>query len=129
MLLIYVTPLAVIAGLALGGRLEHLASQPLRFGWLALIVFGAQWLLVHLPGSTPDAWLGLAYTGSAALLPIVLLANFRLPGFKLLLAGALSNLIVMAANGGFMPITPEVLAAMGRDLSLFELGERLPVRK
>jgi len=34
--------------------------------------------------------------------------NRRLPGMQVLLVGLLLNLIVMAVNGGWMPISPEV---------------------
>src|SRR3954464_14906552 len=118
MLLVFVAPLALLVGWLLGGKLEKLAAQPLRFGWLVLAVFALQWLLVRVLGTTPAAWLGLAMTGSAALLGGGALANLRLPGFKLFLAGALLNLLVMAANGGFMPVTPQNLAVGGHDVAV-----------
>ena len=38
--------------------------------------------------------------------------NRRLPGMKILLAGLALNLTVIAANGGFMPISPQTAGGL-----------------
>jgi len=52
--------------------------------------------------------------------------NRRLPGMPILLAGLLLNLIVIAANGGWMPIAPETASRLiGSDvLQHLSLGAR-----
>ena len=87
-------------------RPEKLLGLPIRFGWLAFIALGAQWLLVRWPGVVPSLGFGAALLAAHGLLAGCLLLNRRLPGIKLALAGALLNVAVMAANGGLMPITP-----------------------
>ena len=53
------------------------------------------------------------YVGSTILVVIVVLANLRLTGLPIVLAGALSNLGAIVANGGSMPASPEALAQLG----------------
>ena len=129
MLLLIAVPLALALGLLLGGRIEKLALVNFRFGWLALVAFVLQWALVHLAGTDPNPWLGLGLTGSAAILLGVVLINLRLPGFKLLFLAFLLNLLVMLANGGFMPITPSSIQAIGEVPPAISYGERIPLSK
>jgi hypothetical protein len=42
-----------------------------------------------------------------------LLLNRTAPGIRLVLVGAILNLTVIAANGGYMPVTPEALERAG----------------
>ena len=54
------------------------------------------------------------YVGSTALVLAVVLRNLRLPGLVLVAAGALSNLLAIVANGGFMPASAAALAVVGK---------------
>jgi len=59
--------------------------------------------------------------------------NWRLPGMLIALLGVTANLVVIVANSGLMPISPEALIASGRtqgmELALEHPGIRLPRSK
>ena len=40
--------------------------------------------------------------------------NLAIPGLRLVLVGGASNLIAICANGGYMPVSPDALVALGR---------------
>ena len=40
--------------------------------------------------------------------------NLAIPGLPLVLVGGPANLLAIVANGGYMPVSPDALAAMGR---------------
>ena len=42
------------------------------------------------------------------------LRNLDLPGIWLVVLGAICNMAAIAANGGYMPATPEALASLGK---------------
>ncbi len=100
-----------------------------RHTWMVLVGFVPQLIVAYLPATHNLASNGLAAI-SLWLSLIVFLAfvwiNRRLPGMPVLLAGLLLNLTVMAANGGWMPITPEAASRVfGQDVSMyFALGDR-----
>jgi hypothetical protein len=50
---------------------------------------------------------------SYIVLGVVLWLNQPLPGIKVVLAGTALNLLAIAANGGYMPVPPEVLVQIG----------------
>lgn len=57
--------------------------------------------------------------GTYPLLAIVALANWRLPGLHLFLAGVLLNFAALAANGGLMPVASTTLASVnGQEAAL-----------
>jgi len=45
---------------------------------------------------------------------VAVAANLAVPGLVVVLVGGASNLLAIAANGGYMPVSAEALAAMGR---------------
>jgi len=53
------------------------------------------------------------YVASSLVVLTVVLRNWRLPGLKLVAAGAISNLVAIVANGGYMPADPAALAQAG----------------
>lgn len=122
--------LALALGVAVGwlrrGSLLNLGQLPLRFLWGIAVAFALR-LLVSRGGVWPgwpavsDAapWL---LAGSYMLLLVVVLANRRLPGMGLLAAGAALNLVVMAANGGRMPVSPDALTALGAQAVVEDLA-------
>jgi hypothetical protein len=99
--------LALVIGSLAGGRLSNLGGLRLRWGPLALVGFAMQ--LVNPPGRWPLVML----LGSFVLLTAFAIANLRLPGFALILAGVVMNFAVIAANGG-MPVSREALIASGQ---------------
>lgn len=108
----------VVAGLAvgrlLGGQVGRLADLDLRLPWVAIAALAVQ-VVLFLP-SVGDAlgpiapW---AYAASTAAILVVLLVNVRIPGIAIVAAGAACNLAAIAANGGYMPVSPDALAALG----------------
>jgi hypothetical protein len=54
------------------------------------------------------------YVGSNVLVLAAVAANVGTPGLLLVVLGGLSNFAAIVANGGYMPVDPDTLAAMGR---------------
>jgi hypothetical protein len=117
---------AVLVGLiASVARHRHrtwaeITSLPLRSAWLAPVA-----LLLQVPllraraGSTQDLDIqqGL-FLASQILLLAFVWRNRWLAGMLIVGHGLLCNLAVIAANGGFMPITPETLLLINPGTSL-----------
>lgn len=114
--------LFVLAGLALGflagGRLERLGQVHLTWAPLAIAGLLVQFVLFSDPVA---AWLGQAgwlgpalYLGSTALVLLALLRNLRQPGLAIIALGAVLNAVVILANGGAMPVSPDALEFLGR---------------
>ncbi len=107
--------LGLVVGLLLGGRIDRLADVRLRFLpllFLAVIVrFGTETLLglgVPFADTYRLPLLALAY----GLLLFTLWHNRSYPGLALAFVGIAANAVVIAANGGYMPIwTPAYDAA------------------
>ncbi len=115
MFLIYPVVLAVILALLLGGRPSHLAR--VRVHWRGAIVAGMtiQLVLFVEPVTSRIGELGPPiYIASSFLVLAAVVRNWRIAGLPLLAIGAASNLAAILANGGFMPASPEALAAQGR---------------
>jgi hypothetical protein len=89
--------IAVGVGLLAGGRLAGLSSLRLRWAPLALAGLALQLL------APAGAWSFPILLISFAMLVAFALANLRIPGFLLIVAGIAMNLSVIAINGG-MPV-------------------------
>jgi hypothetical protein len=95
-----------------GQVLDVLSDLPLRWVWLAFVALALQVPLLRAPGGNPgDAALEQALF-LASYLPLFAFAllNRWAPGVWLVGLGAAFNLVVIAANGGWMPVHPETLA-------------------
>jgi hypothetical protein len=113
-LVLFTFPIAIVVGYVLGGRLGNLANTRFRFGWIGLLGVALQFLPL-------EGTLGyLALVGSLILLLFVASANWRLPGFVLVLAGLWLNFIVITVNEG-MPVTREAIVASGQAETISEL--------
>lgn len=129
---------AVFAGIVIamlrGGSFQRLASLPFRLGWLALICLAAQLVVIYWPAGGLEAQRPLhaaLLIGSSAALLLVVWANRGIAGMPLLGLGLLFNLVVMSANGGFMPVSREAVLSAGTRSSSDTLveGARLPKSK
>jgi hypothetical protein len=107
--------LALAAGLLVGVEWARWRGYPYRAPdlqhlWLAFVAFLPQFIVIYLPVSRGyfPAWLvvGCLLVSQILLLGFALL-NRRFPGMSILICGLLLNLAVMAANGGFMPLSPQ----------------------
>ena len=107
---------AILAvGYLLGGRLRNVADLQLR--WPALALIGLALQFITGPGDTiPLACLYLSFV----LLIVFTVANIRVFGFPLILAGVLCNLLVIGTNGG-MPVSGHALEASDQGQFLGDL--------
>jgi hypothetical protein len=111
---------AVAGGLIAGmgwARWRGVPYQPPDLGhfWLVFVAFLPQFAILYLPTvrqQIPDAWAGGILTASQLLFLGFAWLNRKLPGMKVLLLGAALNFTVMAANGGFMPISPQTASRL-----------------
>jgi hypothetical protein len=109
--------LAVLVGLALGGRWSNLGRLQVR--WPAVALVGLALQLAPLPGRImPMAALYASFGLLIAFAAVNLRA--RVPGFALILVGVLLNLAVISVNGG-MPVTRQALEASHQLDTLEEL--------
>jgi hypothetical protein len=118
---------AILAGLVAGLLLARFRKQaqkqapgqgwtvpPLRKPWLAILAFLPQLLISYLPtrGQVSDELAALGLIASLALFLVFCWFNRRLSGVWLLALGLGLNLLVMALNGGFMPISPQTASRL-----------------
>ena len=73
-------------------------------------------------GPLVGPWRVAALWATHGVLAAVLLANVRKPGMAWLMAGMGLNFLVMAANGGLMPVSPETLVRGGHGQVLAQLS-------
>jgi hypothetical protein len=111
---------AVLAGLLIGvltgGSPARLGD--LRFSWAPLIAIGmgAQLLLFSTPiGDALGPLAPIAYVASSLAVLAAVWRNVAIPGLPLVLVGGVANLVAICANGGYMPVSPDALAALGRE--------------
>lgn len=118
MILLAAFVVALIIALLRGGKLSRLAHLPVRNTWLVVGAFALQIYLVYVPagktqGLTDPA--AVLHIVSYALLLTAIWQNRHLPGITVIAVGVLLNLAVIVANGGFMPIEPEVVRRLGHE--------------
>lgn len=116
MFMLVAIPIGVLAGFAIGGRLDNLSHLRFRLGWLAVAGLLVQVVLFtpkgfEVAGSAAPA----IYVGSTLAVFLAVLANIRLTGMPIVALGALSNLAAIISNGGAMPADPAALATAGLD--------------
>jgi hypothetical protein len=114
-LFLFVIVAAVLAGLAFGGRLANL--EKLRLHWWGLALVGLAIQFVPLPEGAAGIDLVLR-TSVLAISYLLLLtfavANLRVTGIALLVAGLAMNFTVIAINGG-MPVSAAALRDSGQE--------------
>lgn len=115
MFILYAVLAGLVIGLVTGGSPSRLGD--LRFRWAPLIALGmaGQLLLFSTPlgGVLGDA-APAAYVASNVIVLVAVWRNLAIPGLALVLIGGAANLITIVANGGYMPVSPEAIVAMGR---------------
>jgi hypothetical protein len=126
--------LAIVAGLCVGliwarWHKQLYRSPGLQHLWLAFVSFLPQFVVVFLPltrGLFPD-WLAAVFLiASQFMLLIFAWVNRFMIGMLILLFGAALNLAVMAANGGFMPVSPQTAGHLMSEETLQDpLGSRI----
>ncbi len=125
---------ALIIGLLVGVGRARWQRRPyrapgFRFIWLAVVGFAPQLIIAYLPATRrilPD-WLAEALVlASLSLFLAFIWLNRWTPGMWILFAGMALNLVVMLANGGWMPISPDAASQVlgGVPVGPARLGER-----
>jgi hypothetical protein len=113
-LIVFTLPLAIGIGYVLGGRLSSLGR--VSFRWPLAGALGVALQLAPVGGSGGY----LLLVSSFLLLLVAAAANWRLPGFLLVLAGLWLNFVVITVNEG-MPVTREAIVASGQADTLDEI--------
>lgn len=102
--------------------------------WLVIVAFIPQWVIFFLPlgqGWASDEIAAAALIISQALLLLFAWLNRTLIAFWVLGLGLILNLLVIGANGGLMPISPQTLQRAEINLPVEELqiGKRVGTSK
>jgi hypothetical protein len=114
MLLAVVALLAVATVPLTGGRIGRLAEVRFRLPGLAIGGLALQVLVVSVVPDLPSwAAVTLHLVSYVAVLGFIW-CNRSLPGLWIIGIGGLSNLVVIAANGGVMPASADALRTAGR---------------
>jgi len=130
---------ALLAGLLAGIVLAHFQKRawqvpPLRFLWLVVIGFLPQAVIFYLPSThsrIPDWVVGSSLIVSQVVLLVFCWFNRRVAGIWILACGLVLNLTVIAANGGFMPISPQTAGHLvpATVLAKYQIGSRFGTGK
>lgn len=126
---------AVVAGFAAGlvrawaGKRTYQVPS-LRLPILILFAFVPQLLAFNFGRAgllMPDGWSKAILVGSQLVLLVFVWLNRKQPGFWILGAGLLLNFLVIVANGGLMPISPETVRKVFSTVpeSEWQVGKRL----
>ena len=114
MFILYAVLIGLVLGLLLGGRPSRLAELKIRFATVCMLGLVVQLVLFsdQVTAFIGDAGMPL-YVASTLIVAGAVAANYRIPGMAVVALGAFSNLVAIVANGGYMPTTPEAMAAVG----------------
>ncbi|MGD8626349.1 MAG: DUF5317 domain-containing protein [Anaerolineae bacterium] len=119
MILSLAVALGLIASLARhrSRTVEQIAAISLRSAWLALLALVLQWPLLQTLSVPPEQLRleQMLFLVSQLFLLAFVWRNRRLTGMWLVGLGILSNMAVIVANGGWMPIMPETLLRVNPD--------------
>jgi hypothetical protein len=108
--------LAILVGSLRGGHVRNLVHLSIQHAWIPVVMFFLQFSIVLFPQGQSDLFLAFrpwVLITTYALLIAFLYLNRSLPGMKVILLGGMLNLVVILANGGFMPVTSEALERSG----------------
>jgi len=123
LVLVLAIALSFGVGFLRGGTFSNLTRTRLRFiPFVFLAVFVQLLIFSTILGREPIVHRIGPYIHIATLVVSlgVMLLNRRVPGMKLIAAGAALNLLVIAANGGFMPISESALQTAGLEEMLVD---------
>jgi hypothetical protein len=119
LLLLFVVAFVLAVLVLAGGSIRSLAA--IRFRWPALVCAGLMLQFVIFPlGGGRSPWPALTpalYLLSMLLVGLWTLLNRHIPGVLLAGAGVLCNFLAIAANGGLMPVDPQLAAMAGIERS------------
>ena len=116
MFLIGAVAIGVVLGYVLKGRISNLSGLPLRSLWLVGVAILIQFAIFPLFSSRalfPYATTEL-HLASYGLLFLFFIINYRVWALIIIAAGSVSNLVVIAVNGGRMPSSSHALTCAGQ---------------
>ncbi len=117
MFILYAIPAGILAGLALGGRLDRLSALRFRWAWVFLMGLAIQLVLFSDYVTERIGSLGMPiYVLSTLAVAAAVAANHRIRGIPIVLLGAASNLLAIVVNGGYMPASAGALDALEKSL-------------
>lgn len=106
--------LSIIVGLIRGGNFKGIAHLQLKFGWIFPLLLVLQ-IVVYVSQNRVE-WIGNISNYFFILIYIVgmlfLWINRKHEGFTILLLGVFLNFLVMAINGGRMPVSVEAASIL-----------------
>ena len=131
--------IAVVSGLISGlihayVKKRRLVIPDFKAGWLVPVAFIPQALCFFLPVTRtriPDDVVAILLIISQLMLLVFAWLNLNQRGFLALGLGVVLNVLVITANGGWMPISPETLINLNPNSGLHNwvVGQRLGVSK
>ena len=111
-------------------QIRNLKNIRFRHGWLVLTAVAIKLVtnsaLRHTLG-LPDFLAPKMYMASLALVALFVLLNLQLRGLVLVGLGLLSNLLVIYANSGYMPLKREYFEMIATPEELELINQGLPV--
>ncbi|TML25327.1 MAG: MFS transporter [Actinobacteria bacterium] len=108
--------LGLVFAVVLGGRPSRILDVPFRRPSLVVAALLLQVVLYSRLGAHwPDATHSTVHLASYVLLIVFAAANVRLRTFAPVLLGMVLNTVAIAANEGYMPVSPEAAHAAGID--------------
>lgn len=103
MILIALAGLCLLTVPGAGGDLRRLADLRLRGPWLPAVALAAQVVITVIAAGGSPALHRAVHLATYVVLVAFLWLNRRLPGMRVIGAGALANALVIAVNRGVMP--------------------------
>lgn len=121
--------IGILLGFILGGKFIRLGQLPIRLAWLAIVLLAGRVIVTSkgIQGTVPEWVLATALLALLAGLLALFWVNRRLAGVWLMALGGASNMLVMAANDGFMPVvlTDFMAERAPKSFAILQSGERL----
>jgi hypothetical protein len=128
MILVFAVIIGLFAGLLLA-RLKGETYHPIEFRHCGFLLLAAipQYFAFFLPATRekfPQDWIPYLLVSSMTILFVFVYSNRREPMMWVLGLGLFLNFLVILANNGWMPVSPDTLDVLGLSPSTFELGTR-----
>jgi hypothetical protein len=129
MILLVAVAAGMLAGVGWAGRNQNKYEVPmLRDLWLVFVAFLPQYIIIYLPThqTVSDKLFAILLVLSQTLFLGFAVLNRNFPGMKILMIGTALNWLVIVANGGFMPISPETASRLISEnvLADIQIGSR-----
>ena len=115
MFILYSLLVGVPLGFLLGGRASGLSALQIRWPWAMTAGLLVQLAIFSTPlNDRVGDWGPLVYVASTFVVVAAIAVNWRITGMPIIALGAMSNLVAIVANGGYMPADPGAMASLGR---------------